>query len=287
LQNLFKVNTLCNCLSLHYDFALPFFCNLLMAPTNLLLSGQQGLGFAGLYPHIRKILSFVEHKMPQMGRGSPTWLMALKIGAFQLRMLGGVEKINQKGKCAWQLREPKRMPNLPQPVLINKTTHQGIPYGMEMAVNTLVDRLHPRGRNAPPCNRRAQQHPQHNVDSMRNGDDHKKNLEHPHIGTSDDQRPFHNTEWENSWTMGALSTLLPTQKSTGPPCCLLLQKLKWMKLLSKDKSSNTFLFSVISQTPPTQLPAFQDWVHTEMCHRRRWLVKQVKPTGKNLFLIVF
>jgi hypothetical protein len=105
--------------------------------------------------------------------------------------------------------------------------------------------------------------------------------------TSEASHPFHNEHWANSWTMGALTTIAPNSVEHWPSLLHTSTEIEIDEAAEQIQELKYFsLLCYFTDCPPC-LPAFRDWVQTEMTHGRGWPVKQVKFTGKNFFLIVF
>jgi hypothetical protein len=122
-------------------------------------------------------------------------------------------------------------------------------------------------------------------------------LMHPHqtvertrlapAGTTATEEPFHNTEWANSWTMGALNTIVANSVENWPSLLHTTAEIKIDKAAELIQKLRYFLLLYYFTDRVPRLPAFRDWVHTKMSYGQGWPIKQVKFTGKNFFLIVF
>jgi hypothetical protein len=122
-----------------------------------------------------------------------------------------------------------------------------------------------------------QPHPQQNVERTVQEND----------GPDATGGPFHNTDWANSWTMGALNTIATNSVENWPSLLHTTAEIEIDKAAKLILELRYFLLLCYFTDRPPRLPTFQDWVHTEMSYGRGWPIKQVKFTGKSFFLIVF
>jgi hypothetical protein len=86
---------------------------------------------------------------------------------------------------------------------------------------------------------------------------------------------------------GALTTIAANSVENWPSLLHTSGEIEIDAAAEQIQEVRYFLLLCYFTDRPPQLPAFRDWVHTEMNHSRGWPVKQVKFTGKNFFLIVF